>query len=95
MKKILALALPLLLAAVPARADVIYQELFGYTNGPVALTSTNVVGGVLVTNWLTHSGSQDAFVKNQRLENASNSSGTGLPNRSATCIVILRVTPMR
>jgi hypothetical protein len=68
MKKILALALPLLLAAAPMRAGVVYQELFNYTNGVIEVTGTNYVGGVLVTNWLNHSGNSDNIVNNHRLE---------------------------
>src|SRR5271154_5323277 len=66
------------LTIMSVRADVIYQELFNYTNGTTADVSTNVVGGVLVTNWFVHSGNDDSFVKNQRLEVCSSSTYLGL-----------------
>jgi hypothetical protein len=69
MKKLTALVLFSFLAAVSVRADVIWQELFNYTNGNIEVTGTNVVGGVMVNNWIRHSGSgNDAFVNNHRLE---------------------------
>ena len=72
MKKLTALVLLSFLAAASVRADVIWQELFNYTNGEVRLTGTNFVGGVMVTNWVRHSGSgNDAFVNNHRLEIAA------------------------
>jgi hypothetical protein len=74
MKKLTALLLFSFLAAASVRADVIWQELFNYTNGSVVITGTNFVGGVMVTNWVRHSGSanpSDAFVNNHRLENAA------------------------
>ncbi|HEX7617651.1 MAG TPA: hypothetical protein VF480_02910, partial [Verrucomicrobiae bacterium] len=62
MKKLTALLLFSFLAAASVRADVIWQELFNYTNGSVIITGTNFVGGVMVTNWVRHSGSgNDAF----------------------------------
>src|ERR1017187_6658597 len=72
MKKLTALVLLSFLAAASVRADVIWQELFNYTNGNVEVTGTNVVGGVMVTNWVVHSGSGlDAFVNNHRLEDSA------------------------
>jgi hypothetical protein len=79
MKKLTALVLLSILAAVSARADVIWQELFNYSNGPISVTGTNVVGGVMVTNWILHSGSPDDYVNNGRLENAATG---GTLNRS-------------
>ena len=78
MKKILALAFLLLLTMWSARADVIYQDVFSYSNGPVADVSTNVIAGVLVTNWFTHSGSDDSFVNKHRLEVSSSSTYLGV-----------------
>src|SRR5258708_29745403 len=70
--KLTALLIFSFLAAASVRADGIWQELFSYTNGEIRLTSTNFVGGVMVTNWIRHGGSgNDAFVKNQRLEIAA------------------------
>jgi len=80
MKKLTALLLVSFLAAASARADVIWQELFNYTNGPISVTSTNGTGSTTVSNWITHSGNQDAYVNNHRLENQA-TSGT-LVNRS-------------
>ena len=72
MKKLTALLLFSFLAAASVRADVIWQELFNYTNGSVIITGTNFVGGVMVTNWVRHSGSgNDAYVNNHRLENSA------------------------
>ena len=72
MKKLTLLILASCLTAIVSRADVIYQELFNYTNGQAILTGTNVVGGVMVTNWIRHSGSgNDAIVNNHRLEVSS------------------------
>jgi hypothetical protein len=79
MKKLTTLALLTFLAAATVRADVIFQELFNYTNGPISVTSTNGTGSTTVSNWVTHSGNQDAYVNNNRLEN--DSSG-GTLNRS-------------
>jgi hypothetical protein len=57
------------LTFMSVRADVIYQELFNYTNGLSDVVSTNVVDGILVTNWLVHSeSSDDSFINNHRLE---------------------------
>ena len=48
------------------------RELFQYTNGNIIINSTQSVGGVLVTNWIRHSGSgNDALVFNQTLQNAA------------------------
>ncbi len=62
MKKLTALFLLSFLAAAYVRADVIWQEQFNYTNGPIADLGTNLVGGVIVTNWFTHSGSDDSYL---------------------------------
>jgi hypothetical protein len=78
MKKLLAIALPMLLAVMSARADLIYQETFNYSNGLSTVTSTNVVGGVLVTNWLLHSGTADSYVNNHRLEVSSSTAYLGV-----------------
>ena len=72
MKKLPALVLLSFLAAASVRADVIFQELFNYTNGPIVVTSTNGTGTTTITNWIRHSGSaspSDAIVNNHRLEN--------------------------
>ncbi|MEY4916190.1 MAG: hypothetical protein RL616_103 [Verrucomicrobiota bacterium] len=75
MKKILALTLFALLAVLSARADVIFKEQFKYTNGPAVGTATNIIGGVLVTNWIKFSGTAtnagiagDGFIQSNRLE---------------------------
>ena len=63
MKKTLALVLPLLLAALSARADKIWYEGFQYTNGPL----TNVSSGV----WIKTSGTanpSDMLVANSNLQ---------------------------
>jgi hypothetical protein len=78
MKKILALALPLLLTVLSARAEVIYQDVFSYSNGPIADVSTNIIGGVLVTNWFTHSGNDDDFVTNHQLQVSSTTAYLGV-----------------
>jgi hypothetical protein len=88
MKKILALALPLLLTVMSVRADVIFQEQFQYTNGPVIVTGTNTVGGVLRTNWIRFSGTaspSDLLVNNNHLEVSSTSPTTPVPNRQDDC----------
>jgi hypothetical protein len=68
MKKITALILLSFLTSVALRADLIYQETFNYSNGPVSITSTNGTGSTTVSNWLTHSGNLDSYVNNHRLE---------------------------
>ncbi|HEV2691516.1 MAG TPA: hypothetical protein VG347_01330 [Verrucomicrobiae bacterium] len=78
MKKITALVLFTILAAFGARADVLMQDTFNYTNGTTADISTNVVGGVLVTNWAVHSGSDDSFINKHRLEVSSSSTYLGV-----------------
>lgn len=62
------LAVLAVLAPKTMRADVIWQELFNYTNGAINLTSTNGLPPGQ-TNWILHSGSSDDFVNNRRLEN--------------------------
>lgn len=72
MKKLTLLTLFSIIASLTVRADVIWQELFNYTNGNIIVTSTQAVGGVMVTNWIRHSGSgNDAFVTNHVLQNAA------------------------
>lgn len=95
MKKILALTLPLLLAALSVRADVIFQEKFLYTNGPVIVTSTNTVGGVQVTNWIRYSGSaspSDMLVNSNKLEVAPTVSGSPT-SRQDDCARPFAITP--
>ena len=63
MKKILALTLPLLLAAWSARADLIWYEGFNYADGSL----TNVSSGL----WIRSSGTanpSDMYVKNKMVE---------------------------
>lgn len=79
MKKTTAIVLFSFLAAASVRADVIWQEPFNYTNGPISVTSTNGTGSTTVSNWITHNGSLDAYVNNRRLENAATG---GTLNRS-------------
>ncbi len=78
MRKITALILFSCLMAMASRADVIFQELFNYTNGPISITSTNGTGSTTISNWITHSGSLDAYVNNQRLEVSSSSTYLGV-----------------
>jgi len=81
MKKLIALVLLSCLTALSSRADVVFQELFKYTNGPVIVTSTNDLAGVLVTNWIRFSGTaspSDLLVKNNRLEVDSSSTYLGV-----------------
>jgi hypothetical protein len=70
MKKILSLALPLLLAAVSARADLIWYEGFNYTNGSITTNSLGV--------WTRDSGSAaapgDMYVNKSNLEVSATSS---------------------
>jgi hypothetical protein len=80
-KHLLTLAISCL-AAANLRADVVYQDLFNYTNGPIIATGTNANG---TTNWFRHSGStspSDSLVNNHRLEVASSSAAAGLPSRT-------------
>jgi hypothetical protein len=78
MKKITALIFFSCLMAMSMRADVLIQDTFSYTNGPIADVSTNVVAGVMVTNWFTHSGSDDSFINNHRLEVSSSTTYLGV-----------------
>ena len=78
MKRVVLITILTFLAAISVRADLIWQETFAYTNGPIADLSTNVVAGVLVTNWFTHSGNDDSFVKNRRLEVSSSTTYLGV-----------------
>ena len=81
MKKITALILFSCLTALSSRADVIFQDLFQYTNGPIIATGTNVVGGVLVSNWVRFSGSaspSDLIVNNNRLEVSTTTANGGV-----------------
>ena len=90
MKKTLALILLTCLMAVNSFADLIWKDTFSYSNGPSGTFSTNLVGGVIVTNWLIHSGSNDLIVNNRRLEVCSSSAfvvnrtGDGHRNLSIT-----------
>ena len=72
-----------LVAILCSRADVIYKDSFSYSNGPAAFTSTNAVNSTLVTNWITHSGSNDCDVNNHRLE-VSSSTVNGTFNQIRT-----------
>jgi hypothetical protein len=78
MKRVILITILTLLAVISVRADLILQEKFDYTNGPIADLSTNVVAGVLVTNWFTHSGNDDSFVNNRRLEVSSSTTYLGV-----------------
>ncbi len=78
MKKLTLLILASCLTAIVSRADVIYQETFNYSNGPVSITSTNGTGSTTVSNWITHSGSLDSYVNNHRLEVSSSSAFGGV-----------------
>lgn len=78
MKKILSLVLFTILAAFGARADVLMKDTFAYTNGLTADISTNVVGGVLVTNWAVHSGNDDSVINNHHLEVSSSTAYLGV-----------------
>lgn len=92
MKKITALILYTCLMAISSRADVIFQDLFTYTNGPIIANGTNVVGGVMVTNWIRFSGSaspSDLLVNNNRLEVSATGSG---PNRQDDCGRLFSIT---
>ena len=73
MKKTLALILLTCLMAVNSFADLIWKDTFSYSNGPSGTFSTNLVGGIIVTNWLIHGGSNDLIVNNRRLEVCSSS----------------------
>jgi len=73
MKKIIALVLFSVLAAIGARADIVFYEPFNYSNGPVCVTSTNGTGSITISNWITHSGNLDATNNNRRLENQQSS----------------------
>ena len=78
MKKLTLLVLASCLTAIASRADVIYQELFNYSNGPVSITSTNGTGSTTVSNWITHSGNLDSYVNNHRLEVSSSTAFGGV-----------------
>ena len=73
MKKLTALVFCSFLSAASMRADVMWQELFNYTNGPIIVTSTNALPPTNAV-WIRHSGSaspSDAIVNNNRLENSA------------------------
>src|SRR3989442_358767 len=72
-KNLLALFLSSL-AVASLRADLIFTETFPYTNGPIGVTGTNADG---TTNWFVHSGLNDDFVNNQKLEIATTSGPLG------------------
>ena len=69
-----------LFTALSVRADVIWQETFNYTNGPVSITSTNGTGSTTISNWVTHSGLIDCFVNNKRLEVSSSTANGAFTN---------------
>src|ERR1043166_4091662 len=75
MKKGLSAMLLACLAAMSARADLIWYEGFNYADGP----TTNVSAGV----WVIHSssGANDSFVRDHRLEISGNAS-TNAPRQS-------------
>ncbi len=82
MKKLLLTFAVSCFAAASLRADIVYQDLFNYTNGPIIQTGTNANG---TTNWFRHSGSanpSDSLVKNHRLEVASSSASAPFPSRT-------------
>jgi hypothetical protein len=81
MKKLTALVLTSFLAAMSMRADVIWQDTFNYSNGPVSITSTNGTGSTTVSNWITHSGNLDSFVNKHRLEVSTSPARSGDVNR--------------
>lgn len=73
MKKLTALVLFSFLAAMSARADVIWQDTFNYANGAL----TNVSGGL----WIKHSGTanpSDSIVNNHRLEVSTSTTYLGV-----------------
>ncbi|HEY5909825.1 MAG TPA: immunoglobulin domain-containing protein [Verrucomicrobiae bacterium] len=70
MKKIWVASL-FFVAALSARADLIWYESFAYENGPIIYTGTNTDG---TTNWFRHSGSanpSDAIVADHKLQNSA------------------------
>lgn len=75
MKKLILLALASFLAVASSRADVIFQDTFNYSNGPIEVTGTNVDGS---TNWFNHSGLIDNFVNNHQLEVSSSTAYLGV-----------------
>ena len=86
MKKLLALALPLLLTALSVHADVVFQEKFQYTNGSITVTGTNVVGGTMVNNWVRYSGTatpSDSYVNSNRLEVSTSTTYLGVASTRA------------
>ena len=78
MKKALLPLLSLCLGVISTRADLIWYEGFNYADGPINITGTNIDGS---PNWFKHSGNDDAFVSNHKLENAASGSSTTF-NRS-------------
>jgi hypothetical protein len=77
MKKLTALLLFSFAAAASVRADVIWQDLFNYKNGPISVTSTNALPPTNAV-WILHSGSADDYVNNHRLEVSSSSTYLGV-----------------
>jgi hypothetical protein len=78
MKKIITLILYSLLTTMALRADVIFKESFNYPDGFSTINSTNVVGGLMATNWLLHSGNLDSYINGKRLEVVSTSAYLGV-----------------
>jgi hypothetical protein len=85
MKKILALALPLLLAAASVRADLVWYEGFQYTNGSITTNSLGV--------WARESGSApapgDMYVVNSNLQVSATG---GTVSRQDDCDRLFAVT---
>ena len=91
----LVLAAAGLLSPMVSRADVIFQEQFNYTNGPIVVTGTNVVGGTMVTNWIRFSGTanpSDLIVNSNRLEVSTTGAGLPTPNRQDDCGRLFSIT---
>ena len=85
MKKILALALPLLLTAVSTRADVIWNEPFQYADGNI----TNASGGL----WMVESGTANPCDMLVVSSNLQVSATGGTVSRQDDCDRLLAVTP--
>jgi len=67
MKKHLLTLILSCLAAASVRADIVYQDTFPYTNGPIIVNGTNANGS---TNWFHTGGAtaSDFFVNNHKAE---------------------------
>ena len=82
MKKLTTLVLLSFLAVASVRADVIWQELFNYADGPIIVNSTNAVPPTNAV-WARFSGTaspSDLIVNKRRLEVWTTVSG-GLPRQ--------------